>query len=51
MEHAVNGNIQYPRTQTLWKKESFPPSNFVLIVIMALPNHIIIKTPPNTIPD
>ena len=41
------GKMQYPRTQTHWKKDIFPPSSFVLMVTMKDPPHITKKMIPN----
>lgn len=42
--------MQYPKTQTHWKNEIFPPSNFVLMVTTKAPPHITRKTTPNSLP-
>lgn len=44
------GKMQYPSTQTHWKKEMCPPSSLVLIVTMKAPPHINRKTTPNSFP-
>jgi len=44
------GKIQYPSTHTHWKNDMWPPNNFVLIVTINEPPHIIRKTIPNSLP-
>ena len=43
MEYCVNamiraamfiGNTQYPKTQTLWKNDTFPPNSLALTLIL-----------------
>ena len=64
MDAITNGNIQYPNTQTLWKKELFklfveliikivkthslPPKSLVLRVTTAAPHHTMTKIPAKT---
>jgi hypothetical protein len=45
---TVIGKMQYPRTQTDWKKEMFPPRSWALTVTTADPNQTVIKTEAKT---
>lgn len=45
------GNTQYPKTQILWKKLMWPPSNLLFIVTRKAPPHIITKMMPNDLPS
>lgn len=43
------GNKLYPRVQTQWKKEIFPPNNYAFIAMIAEPNQMREKTVPKII--
>ena len=43
------GNIQYPKTQTLYKNETLPPNIFAFTVTTTAPPHININITPNLI--
>ena len=40
------GNMQYPKTQTLYKKETFPPNILAFTVTTTAPPHININITP-----
>ena len=43
------GQTQYPRTQTLWNKLTFPPKNFALSVTTNPPTQMIKNIVPNIV--
>ena len=45
---TVMGKIQYPRTQTDWKKEMLAPNSWALMVTIADPPQTVIKTAAKT---
>jgi len=46
-----NGQVQYPSTHTLWKKEMLPPSKTAFTVTTAAPHQTIMKISENTNAD
>jgi hypothetical protein len=51
MAERVIGKTQYPKIQTLWKKEIEPPNSCALTVTIAAPHHTITNTAANTKED
>lgn len=45
------GNKEYPRVQTQWKNDIFPPKSYALIAITAAPTQITQNTVPKIIVD
>ncbi len=44
IEAILSGQMQYPSTQTDWKKDTLPPRSTALTVTMPAPHHTITNT-------